>query len=150
MSKFCINEIVNIFPKDKKLQHLLYSKGIIRNKLNNNYLVYLCYDGELVELQECELTAVGTFAKLPKFNFFEIVIAEDKFLKITGFVIGKSQNEVGEWHYAVFLFDKQESCGFEEYELESTGQFVKKEDYYSGESVKVIVHPDGRGELKEE
>jgi hypothetical protein len=39
---------------------------------------------------------------------------------------------------------------FQEYELDSTGEFANKEDFYSGESIKVIVSPDGKGELKKQ
>ncbi len=154
MKKFNINEIVSIFPSDKNLQHLTYCKGIIRSMLkNNNYLIYSCYNGDLIELMANELISTGKVAKSSKFDFYEIVKVTtsdfDNLSAVKGFIGGKSQNEEGEWHYSVFLIDKQEECCFNEHELESTREFAKKEDFYTGESIKVIVHPDGKSELKE-
>lgn len=154
MSKFSVNEIVSISPIDKNFQHLVGCKGIIKKVIKDkNYLIYSCYDGDLIDLKESELIKTGKISKPSKFDFYEIVKSSSGVNSLNlaeGFIGGKSQDDSGEWSYSVFLFKKQAECCFEEYELESTGQFVKKEDYYSGESVKVIVHPDGRGELKEE
>ena len=138
---------------------IAYVKKI--EQTSEGQLIYLLdFLGESVDyifFKEKSLNPTGHFVKPNKFTSYEIVriINPSKKYKenlkyLNGFINGMSINRNGIYYYSVFLFNKKEGYCFEEHELESTGEFVKKEDYYSGESVKVIVHPDGRGELKEE
>jgi len=90
-----------------------------------------------------------------KFNFYERVkIAMPLTIKkkkrglqgALGTIMGKAQNEDGTYWYVVSI-DKDDcklwSCA--EIELESLGTFAKREDYYSGESVRVGVTKEGEG-----
>ncbi len=89
----------------------------------------------------------------PKFDFYEVVkvISKDK-NKIFGneaVVLAKGQNDQGEWGYTISV---QDDCAWdvEEHQIESLGRFKKKEDLFTGKSVKVHVNEDGEGYLKEE
>jgi hypothetical protein len=57
-----------------------------------------------------------------------------------GAVCGKAQGDDGRWSYGVFVYDEQVvwSCG--EDELAPTGQFDRRESFYTGESVRVSRH----------
>lgn len=95
-----------------------------------------------------------------KFDFFEIVkikkevLANEKKLKmfneLAGIIKGKAQNDDGSWGYAVYLEETGTVWCFEENELESTGQFSSSTHNSSGDSVKVIVQPDGTGTIKDD
>ncbi len=178
--KFEINEIVEVELNVLKTlfsmaihrgeMHHLVLEGVLEyplayvKKIEQNdeelwvYLLdFLDESVDYIFFEEKDLNPTGHFVKPNKFTSYEIVriINPSKKYKenlkyLNGFISAMSINRHGVYYYGVFLFNKQEGYCFEEHELESTGQFVKKEDYYSGESVKVIVHPDGRGELKEE
>ena len=113
---------------------------------------------DYIFFKEKDLNPTGHFVKPNKFTSHEIVRIVNpsekhkNFENFKGFVTGTSTDRNGMWSYGVDFLQNQfdcRDCICEEHELESTGEFVKKEDYYPGESVKVIVHPDGRGELKE-
>ena len=54
-----------------------------------------------------------------------------------GAVLGKAQGDDGRWSYGVFVYDKQVvwSCG--ENELTPTGEFDRRESFYTGESIRV-------------
>ena len=59
------------------------------------------------------------------------------------------ENDQGEWIYAVHMTDKDESWDIRESELISTGEFMKRKDFYDGESVTVEVDPEtGEGSFK--
>ena len=146
------------------LEYLLaYPIGTIKNREQDNqgkwsYLVdFLDSSVDDTIFKEENLSSTGKFSKPCKFNCFEIVkivnpaTRHKKLQYLKGVVTAMSQDRNGMWGYSVNLLQKQyASCDCEEYELESTEEFAKKEDFYSGESIKVIVYPDGRGELKEE
>ena len=119
-------------------------------------LDFLDVQVDYILFEEKDLKATGHFVKPNKFKSYEIVriVNPSKWHKenlkyLNGFIGGMGINKHGIYGYDVFLFNKQEVYCFEEHELESTGEFAKKEDFYSGQSIKVIVHPDGKGELKE-
>ena len=60
-----------------------------------------------------------------------------------------SQDKNGVWGYVVHSISNYHvSCDCEEHELETTGEFADPKDFYSGDRVKVIVHPDGKGEIQ--
>lgn len=114
---------------------------------------------DYIFFEEKDLKPTGHFVKSNKFTIYEIVRIVNpskkhkNFEYLKGFVTGMATDRNGMWSYGIDFLQNQfgwHDCICEEHELESTGEFVKKEDYYSGESIKVIVHPDGRGELKEE
>ena len=139
---------------------LAYVKKIEQNP-GGQWIYLLDFLDESVDyifFKEEDLNPTGHFVKPNKFTSHEIVLIVNpsekhkNFENFKGFVTGMSTDRNGMWSYGVDFLQNQfdcRDCICEEHELESTGEFVKKEDYYSGESVKVIVHPDGRGELKE-
>ena len=83
-----------------------------------------------------------------KFNFYEKVrcVSEDAAkAKIAGklaAVLGRAQHESGTWSYAVHVYDEACCYSVDESELESTGEFARREDFYSGKSIRVS--SDGR------
>lgn len=94
----------------------------------------------------------------PKFDFFERVkIANpltDKKKRANlkdslGTVLGKAQDNNGKWVYGVSIDNEVSSWSCEEEELLSLGKFAKREDYYSGESIRVGVTKDGEGYIIE-
>ena len=140
---------------------LAYVKEIEKNAEGQwEYLLYFLDESvDYIFFKEKSLKPTGRFIKPNKFTSYEIVRIVNpskkhkKFEYFKAFVTGMATDRNGMWSYGIDFLQNQfgwRDCICEEHELESTGKCVKKEDYYSGESVKVIVHPDGRGELKEE
>jgi len=88
-----------------------------------------------------------------KFAFFEvvrIVTDEPEFLEIVGqegTVLGMVEDEDGHWIYAVSINDGEAWTGLYEAHLETTGKHRKREEIYSGESVRVVVDEKGRGKI---
>ena len=90
-----------------------------------------------------------------KFDFYEIVkvvstnpeLSEinGKIGTITGMA---EQDEL--WFYSVSFEDLESGWCADEVDLVSTHRFGKEEDFYTRESVKVLVSPDGKGRFKEE
>lgn len=94
-----------------------------------------------------------------KFNFFERVkiVGKDfknkqknKFFNSFGTVLAFGLEYDGIYGYDVSL-DKDNGYvwGFREDELESLGIFIKPEDHFVGESIKVGVTKDGKGYIKD-
>lgn len=90
-----------------------------------------------------------------KFAFDEIVkIINSKYddvsiLNSTGYIAGMAMGENHKWEYGVFLFEVEEVWRFDESELESTGKFLKQENFYDDASkITVIVDKDGKGHIK--
>ena len=94
-----------------------------------------------------------------KFDFYERVTIVNpltdkkkkaKLENACGTVMGKAQNDDGSWGYGVSV-DKDNNLMWRcsENELESLGTFAKREDYYSGESIRVGVTKDGEGYIIE-
>ena len=94
-----------------------------------------------------------------KFNFYEVVKVItnlDKLKEINGslgVILGMSQNELtDEWIYGVSI-DKDEGLvwSIKEKYLQSTGEKRSREDFYSGETIRVQVDPKtGEGNIVEE
>lgn len=90
-------------------------------------------------------------AKKAKFNFYERVKIYPKvknaqhLYDTTGTVLGRSQNYDNSWGYAVSCDKDLDGWDFQENELQSLGTFAKREDYYSGESIRVGVTKEGEG-----
>ena len=87
-----------------------------------------------------------------KFDFFERVKIVNplnsnklKFKEKLAVIFGKSQDDKGLWYYQVKVENFDEGWYFLENELESLGTFSKRENYYSGESIRVGVTKDGEG-----
>ena len=85
-----------------------------------------------------------------KFNFYErvkILCKNALFYYLnntTGTVLGRVAGNHG-WYYSVAIDYNKECMSFYEDELESLGTFAKREDYYSGESIRVGVTEKGEG-----
>jgi hypothetical protein len=62
-------------------------------------------------------------------------------------VLGKAQNDNGDWSYAVWVYRDSICWSMDEHELESTGEFDKEETFYSGNSVRVRVDEHVRGTI---
>jgi len=84
----------------------------------------------------------------PKFDYYEKVrcISDDPAkTEISGklaAVLGRAQNDDGSWGYTIHVYDEPVCYYALESELESTGEFAKREDFYSGDSIRVS--SDGR------
>ena len=92
-----------------------------------------------------------------RFQFYEVVRVvsnKERLLEVAGLsgaVLGMSENEFGEWGYAVHIFDKKEVWDVMETDLLTTGEFKKRDDFYDGTSTRVIVDPEtGEGSLADE
>jgi hypothetical protein len=78
-----------------------------------------------------------------KFDFYEKVRCisdEPAMLHLAGkkaAVLGRAQNDDGLWSYAIHVYGEPHCYTCAEYELESTGEFARREDFYSGESIRV-------------
>lgn len=89
----------------------------------------------------------------PKFDFFEKVVVASprpqnaRVREKLGAVLGRSRSDEGVWGYTVSLYEENESWDFLEDELRSTGEFDRKETFYSGDSVRVRVDEEGRGRI---
>ena len=88
-----------------------------------------------------------------KFAFYEIVkvvSTDPNLLEVNGkigTITGMAEKD-GLWFYGVNIED--EGWCFDEIDLVSTHRFGKREDFFTGESLKVLVSPDGKGRFKEE
>src|SRR3990167_1407905 len=94
-----------------------------------------------------------------KFDFYEVVIIAStkpnlhKINGTKGVILGMAQNEkTGRWGYAISMYTDNGLCWhIMEEDLISTGEKAKKEDFYTGESVKIRVDLEtGEGRLAED
>ena len=90
-----------------------------------------------------------------KFKFFEVVkvVSTNSELSEVNGKIGTITGMVEDdelWSYSVSFEDLESSWCLDEIDLVSTHRFAKREDFYTGESIKVLVSPDGKGRLEEE
>ena len=93
-----------------------------------------------------------------KFEFYDIVtVKSDKptLKKINGckgVIRGMAQNEETlKWGYGVLVYQEEEVWHVMEEDLQSTGRKANPENYYTGQSIKVIVDPKtGEGKLADE
>ena len=78
-----------------------------------------------------------------KFSFYEVVkvVSVGTSLKGVsgklGSVLGIAENDGGSWVYTVHIFDLGESWFAEEKELVSMGTHMKRDDFFSGDSITV-------------
>jgi hypothetical protein len=93
-------------------------------------------------------------APIPRFEFYEIVQVisgsgrNAKMNGQTGAVLGRALSDDGlRWSYAIHVDSTGISWSFNEDELLPTGRHAKKEDFYDGSSIQVIVDERGRGSI---
>jgi hypothetical protein len=88
------------------------------------------------------------------FEFYEVVKLRNassipsELVGREGVILGMSSDENGKWYYSVDIegVEGNRTCG--EDDLESTGEFRRREDFYSGETLKVSVDPEtGEGKI---
>lgn len=88
-----------------------------------------------------------------KFEFYErvkILSAHPNLEEVSGeisAVLGKAENEEGKFSYAVFVYRDEKCWSVREEDLESTGEFDKRETFFSGEKIKIRVDEKGRGSI---
>src|SRR2546429_637638 len=88
-----------------------------------------------------------------RFKFYEkvrISSSAPKKAKINGelgAVLGMAQGEDGKWSYAVSIYSTSICWNCWEDELIATGEFDRRETFYSGDSVQVAVDKKGRGRI---
>jgi hypothetical protein len=93
----------------------------------------------------------------PVFDFYEIVqLSSESGRKAslngqTGAVLGRALSDDGlSWSYAVHVYTTGTSWSFNEDELSPTGRHAKREDFYDGSSIRVILDEQGRGDTAPE
>lgn len=91
-----------------------------------------------------------------KFDFYEVVkiITDDpKYAEVNGkegAILGMAQNSDGIWGYAVEIFDEIDGWSFPEDALVTLGYKMKREDFYTGETIRVEVDPvTGEGKISD-
>jgi hypothetical protein len=86
-----------------------------------------------------------------RYRFYEVVRVRTQgghYDGLEGAVLGIAQDEPGGRGYAVHLYELEEVHYFSEEELESTGKQDKRENFYGGTTVRVIVDPEtGEGRI---
>ena len=87
----------------------------------------------------------------PRFQFYEIVRVASSDPELTeihverGAILGVSENDNGTFGYAVFIYRDEICWDLAEGELEATGVFSRREEFYDGTSIRVRVDEQGRG-----
>ncbi|MDO6708624.1 Imm31 family immunity protein [Photobacterium sp. 1_MG-2023] len=90
-----------------------------------------------------------------KFKFYEVVkintnrpeISEANGLECA--ILGMAENDDGIYWYSVSSLTNEFSWDLCEDDLVSTGNIMKREDFYTGESMSVSVMQDDEGQLKQ-
>lgn len=74
-----------------------------------------------------------------RFDHYEIVLVNHPELapNSRGCVLGLSEDEKGVYGYAIWVDDEEEVWMFDEENLQSTGTFAKREDFYDGATLHV-------------
>lgn len=90
----------------------------------------------------------------PKYQFYEIVRVTTQLPKLNkiagmeGAILGRSEESIGNWGYAVYIYSLQETWDVPENALEATGRMDRRETFYDGASISVRVDPEtGEGKL---
>ncbi len=79
----------------------------------------------------------------PKFAFYEKVRIETtnpNIAELGGLlaaVLGRAQNDDGSWGYAIHVYERPTCYSVSESDLVATGEHAKREDFYSGDSMRV-------------
>lgn len=67
-----------------------------------------------------------------------------------GTILGMAENGQGDWSYSVYMLKTEECWDVMESELEATGESMKREDFYDGDSITVEVNVEtGEGSFKQ-
>jgi len=88
-----------------------------------------------------------------KFKFYEKVRisstapAKAKVNGELGAILGMAQGDDGKWSYAVSVYSTGTCWSCWENELVPTGEFDRRETFYTGDSVQVAVDKKGRGRI---
>jgi hypothetical protein len=91
-----------------------------------------------------------------KFSFYEvvkIVVPKDDYkvpVFSEGVILGMADDDTGDWYYQVHFENPIISLGFKENEIEKTGLFMKRSDFYDGTTVSVEVDKNGVGSFKQD
>jgi len=65
-----------------------------------------------------------------------------------GAIVGMTETEdKTSWYYAVDVYSQRHGWCFYEHELEPTGEYARREDFFDGTSVRVRVDERGRGTI---
>lgn len=89
----------------------------------------------------------------PKFGFYEkvrIISTVPQAKKVSGeiaAVLGRAWDKQSNWSYTVHVYRDGICWSFGEEELEPTGEFDKRESFYTGEIVRIRVDEKGRGHI---
>ena len=89
-----------------------------------------------------------------KYQFYEKVRVSERctrsshLIGFQGTVLGRAENDLEEWSYAIHLDQLNETWNFLENELESTGTVARREDYYDDSNIVIKVDPiTGEGQI---
>ncbi|MEX2964090.1 Imm31 family immunity protein [Microbulbifer sp. TYP-18] len=92
---------------------------------------------------------------LALYDFYDVVLVKTDREALSeingkkGAILGRAENDQGEWSYSVHIFESEECWDVMEAELESTGTAMAREDFYDGDSVIIEVDSKtGEGKLK--
>ena len=87
----------------------------------------------------------------PRFQFYEIVRVASSQPELAeihgerGAILGMSEDDQGTFGYAVFIYRDEICWSLTEDELEETGEFSRREEFYDDTSIRVRVDQHGRG-----
>lgn len=88
----------------------------------------------------------------PRFKFYQEAVVRTASKKLAhfdgkiGIILGRTEVEDEDtWYYTVALKDECVTHCFYECDLSATGRQFSREDFYSGESIRVRVDEKGRG-----
>lgn len=89
-----------------------------------------------------------------KYQFYEVVRVAPSFagpqhvVGLEGAVLGMAQDEVGRWSYGVYLYKLERVWSFSQEDLEVTGVMDRRESFYDGPVITVVVDPwTGKGRI---
>jgi hypothetical protein len=94
-----------------------------------------------------------TNERSPKYNFYEkvwVVSCAPGTRTVEGelaAVLGRVPDERGNWFYGIHVYSTGEGWDVAEYELQSTGEFDRRETFYADTSLRVRVDEQGRGSV---
>jgi hypothetical protein len=90
----------------------------------------------------------------PKFTFYEkvrVCTSDPKKFHLNGeigVILGMAETEdENSWYYVLAIRSEKYCRCFYEHELEPTGEYAKREDFYDGTSIRVQVDERGRGSI---
>jgi hypothetical protein len=164
VSKFKPYEIVTLAHGTNLPEYLIKQKGVVLSVLmsEGGYKYNVCippdfHSGEPWKLPQEFLVSTGSFLdpkdfksgnKFEDYEVVKILSGSELPKEIWGqevAVLGMSQSNSGIWSYAISAplnrpdLEDFYGHGVEEKYLEPTGKFMKHEDFYTGESIRVSI-----------